>query len=182
MLKYCGIYALQHPETSEVFYVGRSLNVWNRYGQHIQDGASILTHQSREDFQGSKENLIAFLLEEGKLPLLSLLETFESEEAYYQTSDEREKYWIQHYSVLNQKQLTNGPQQKHSNGLRQALLKSGLTQAQLGEAAKVSRATLRICFMGRKISSVNAIRIVNALNKLAGTNYTIDELGILTGR
>jgi transcriptional regulator with XRE-family HTH domain len=70
-----------------------------------------------------------------------------------------------------------------SEQLRQARVRAGLTLQQVANRARVSRPTVEKAEKGRDpVSSVNAARIVNALNELAGTAYTVEELGILTGR
>jgi len=70
-----------------------------------------------------------------------------------------------------------------SDGLRDARMNAGLTLQEVANRARVSRTTVEKAETGREaISRVYAIRIVNALNELAGTSYTVDELGILTGR
>jgi transcriptional regulator with XRE-family HTH domain len=70
-----------------------------------------------------------------------------------------------------------------SEKLRQARLKAGLTLQDVANEARVSRPTVEKAETGKEvISQAYAARIVNALNKLAGTSYTVDELGILTGR
>jgi transcriptional regulator with XRE-family HTH domain len=67
--------------------------------------------------------------------------------------------------------------------LRDARLNAGLTLQQVANAAKVSRPTVEKAESGREaISKAYAVRIVRALNDLAGTNYTVDDLGIVTGR
>lgn len=67
--------------------------------------------------------------------------------------------------------------------LRQARLNAGLTLQQLANKAGVSRPTVEKAEKGQEaVSAVNAMRIVNALNDLAGTSYTLEELNILTGR
>jgi transcriptional regulator with XRE-family HTH domain len=70
-----------------------------------------------------------------------------------------------------------------SQKLRQARLNAGLTLQQVANEAHISRPTVEKAEKGTEaISKVYAVRIVDALNKLANTSYTVDELGILTGR
>ena len=65
--------------------------------------------------------------------------------------------------------------------LKEARLKAGLTMARVTAKAGVSRPTVEKAEKGQEgITMVNAIRIVNALNELAGTHYTVEQLGILT--
>lgn len=70
-----------------------------------------------------------------------------------------------------------------SDGLRTARISAGLTLQELADAARVSRTTVEKAETGREaISKVYAARIVNALNDLANTHYTVEQLGIITGR
>lgn len=69
-----------------------------------------------------------------------------------------------------------------SDKLRDARIRAGLTMQDVASAAKVSRSTMDKAEKGDTISQVFAIRIVNALNELAETSYTVQELEIKTGR
>jgi len=64
--------------------------------------------------------------------------------------------------------------------LRRARINAGLTMQQIATRAAVSRPTVDKAEKGQEpVSEVNAARIVNALNDLAGTNYTVEDLGIV---
>lgn len=64
--------------------------------------------------------------------------------------------------------------------LKQVRVKAGISMEQLVTASGVSRGTLRRAEMGKEaISPISASRIVNALNRLAGTNHTPESLNIL---
>ncbi len=69
-----------------------------------------------------------------------------------------------------------------SEQLRQVRLNAGLTLQQIANEAHVSRPVIERAEKGEPISYAYAARIVNALNTLAGTSYTIEELGIVTSR
>jgi transcriptional regulator with XRE-family HTH domain len=68
-----------------------------------------------------------------------------------------------------------------SEALKNARLNAGLTMQQIANESRVSRPTIDKAERGKdRVSYVNAVRIVNALNALAGTNHTVESLGILT--
>ncbi len=67
-----------------------------------------------------------------------------------------------------------------SEQLRQVRLNAGLTVQQIADEARVSRPVIERVERSKPISEVSAARIVNALNKLAGTRYTVEGLGITT--
>lgn len=70
-----------------------------------------------------------------------------------------------------------------SEALKQARLQAGLTLQAVANKAGVSRPTVEKAETGREvISQAYAYRIVNALNELAGTSYTVESLQIRTGR
>lgn len=89
------IYALRHPDTLEIRYVGKTVrSLSRRLGNHIANA------------KGNKHNKhlsnwILKLLAVGKRPLIELIE-----ECDYSIWQEREKYWISKYpNLIN---LTNG--------------------------------------------------------------------------
>lgn len=67
-----------------------------------------------------------------------------------------------------------------SEQLRQVRLNAGLTVQQIADEARVSRPVIERAERSKPISEVSAARIVNALNKLAGTRHTVEGLGITT--
>jgi transcriptional regulator with XRE-family HTH domain len=69
-----------------------------------------------------------------------------------------------------------------SEQFREARLRAGLTIQQIAEEAHVSRPVIERVEKGEPISQAYAFRLVNALNKLAGANYTVEGLGIATSR
>lgn len=83
------IYVLKHPETLEVRYVGKTVrSLSRRLGNHIANA------------KGNKHNMhlsnwILSILNEGKRPIIELLET-----CPYNIWQEREQYWITQYSNL----------------------------------------------------------------------------------
>jgi transcriptional regulator with XRE-family HTH domain len=67
-----------------------------------------------------------------------------------------------------------------SEQLRQARIRAGVTIEQIAAKSGVSRGTLHRAEKGKEaINAVNAARIVNALNSLAGTSYTPESLNML---
>ena len=83
------IYALKHPDTLEVRYVGKTVvSLSRRLGNHVANA------------KGSKHNVhlsnwILKILAMGKRPIIELIE--ECDHSIWQ---EREKYWISQYSNL----------------------------------------------------------------------------------
>lgn len=69
-----------------------------------------------------------------------------------------------------------------SEQLRQVRLSAGLTIQQVANEAHVSRPVIERAEKGEPISYAYAARVVNALNKLAETNYSVESLGIATSR
>ena len=67
-----------------------------------------------------------------------------------------------------------------SQKLRQARIEAGLTMQEVANKADVSRPTMEKAEGGRPIRYVYAVKIVNALNELAGTDYTVESLQIVT--
>ena len=66
------------------------------------------------------------------------------------------------------------------SALKQARESAGITASELAKEANVSRPTLVGAEKGTPIRYPYASRIVNALNRLAGTDYTVEELEIAT--
>jgi predicted transcriptional regulator len=62
----------------------------------------------------------------------------------------------------------------------EARTQNGIQVQELANAAKVSRTTIYNVESGIEVSSVMAYKLVKALNRLAGTSYTVQELGIAT--
>lgn len=83
------IYALKHPDTLEIRYVGKTVrSLSRRLGNHIANA------------KGNKHNKhlsnwILKLLKDGKRPIIELIE-----EIPYLNWQEREKYWIKQYDNL----------------------------------------------------------------------------------
>lgn len=70
-----------------------------------------------------------------------------------------------------------------SEQLKNARIKAGLTLQQVAELARVSRPTVEKAEKGKDaVNEVNAARIVNALNTLANSSYTVEGLGIVTSK
>lgn len=67
-----------------------------------------------------------------------------------------------------------------SEQLRQARMGAGITVTQLANSSGVSRTTIEKSEREEAIRYVYAARIVRALNELAGTQYTVESLGIVT--
>jgi len=70
---------------------------------------------------------------------------------------------------------------KTTNKLRQIRLQAGLTMQQLADEAHVSRPVIERAEHSQKIRQAYAARITKALNRLAGTAYTSEELEIVVG-
>lgn len=64
--------------------------------------------------------------------------------------------------------------------LQEARIHEGLQVQELANAANVSRTTIYNIENGTEVSEVIANRVVKALNRLAGTRYTVNELNIAT--
>ena len=62
--------------------------------------------------------------------------------------------------------------------LKQTRLSHGLTLQQIVNKSGLARITVENAEKGRVVAVVSAIRIVNALNELAGQSYTVESLGI----
>jgi transcriptional regulator with XRE-family HTH domain len=70
-----------------------------------------------------------------------------------------------------------------STQLRQARIRAGITIEQIAAKSGVSRGTLHRAENGKYvINPVNAVRIVNALNAIAGTSYTPESLNMLVSQ
>lgn len=67
-----------------------------------------------------------------------------------------------------------------SEQLRSARQNAGITITQLAQQAGVSRTTVEKAEKARNVRYEYAIRMVNALNTLANTNYTVEGLNIRT--
>lgn len=74
------IYALAHPETGDVRYIGVTKNLTQRFHQHLYDKAASNPH---------RKSWIAQLRQAGLKPVMSVLE--ETDESAWA---EREKWWI----------------------------------------------------------------------------------------
>nr|DAH00668.1 MAG TPA: intron associated endonuclease [Crassvirales sp.] len=83
------IYVLKHPDTLEVRYVGKTVrSLSRRLGNHIANA------------KGNKHNKhlsnwILKILSTGKRPIIELIEECDSD-----NWEDREKYWISHYTNL----------------------------------------------------------------------------------
>lgn len=64
--------------------------------------------------------------------------------------------------------------------LRSVRVNAGISASELAREAKVSRPTLDNAEEGKAIRAFSAARIVNALNRLTGDEYTVESLGIQT--
>ena len=64
--------------------------------------------------------------------------------------------------------------------LQQARLDAGITVTELARESGLSRTTIEGAERGEAIRYVTAAKIVNALNRLAGTGYTVQSLQIKT--
>lgn len=83
------IYALKHPDTLEVRYVGKTVrSLSRRLGNHI-DNAKRSKHNKH------LSNWILKILALGKRPVIELIEEID-----YSIWQEREKYWIRQYPNL----------------------------------------------------------------------------------
>lgn len=68
-----------------------------------------------------------------------------------------------------------------ATGLKKARQHAGIDLQQIINISGVSRPTVMKAEKGKEnIRYENAARIVNALNELAGTSYTVESLGIIT--
>jgi len=78
------IYTLSHPITNEIRYVGKTVNLKNRYKQHLYD--KITSH---------KANWVQSLRKDNLKPILAVIE-----ECTKDNWEEREIYWISQYDNL----------------------------------------------------------------------------------
>lgn len=87
----CFIYALQHPTTKEVFYIGKTHNIRKRLKKHLSDSRKNKT---------AVQMRIHELLKNHLKP-----EVINFEHVEQAVSDEREQYWIARYgaAVANQR-------------------------------------------------------------------------------
>ena len=76
------IYVLKDPETSIIYYVGRSVNIKTRYRQHI-----FLARRSKK--KNRKDAWILSILNKGLKPLIEIIESVPEEICV-----EREIFWI----------------------------------------------------------------------------------------
>lgn len=90
------IYALMEPDGEVVRYIGKSDNPQGRFNYHMKDG-----RQGKKDH---KSRWIAKLLQEGRKPVLTILE-----ECRIDSWKGREQFWIEQYKATGK--LTN-----HKNG------------------------------------------------------------------
>ena len=88
-----GVYALIHPDTDRVMYVGQSVDVDFRYRQHCDFVSSDLNMRKHEWIEG--------LRREGKKPKLVILEAIESPFKL----DEAERRWIHKYKARGEAEL-----------------------------------------------------------------------------
>jgi transcriptional regulator with XRE-family HTH domain len=64
--------------------------------------------------------------------------------------------------------------------LRNTRLSNGLTLQQIADKTGLARITIYNAEKDITVSYVSAVRIVNALNELAGKNYNVEDLEIRT--
>lgn len=63
------------------------------------------------------------------------------------------------------------------NNLKKILVKEGHTQAQLASTSSLSEGTVnKICNLKRTPSPTTMVKLVKALNKLAGVKYRVSEV------
>jgi group I intron endonuclease len=78
------IYTLSHPETNEVRYVGKTINIKRRYKQHLYDKRT--THKS---------SWVKSLKQLGLKPIMTIIETCNETNWI-----DREKFWITQFDNL----------------------------------------------------------------------------------
>lgn len=79
------IYALSHPITNEVRYIGKTINIKRRYKQHLYDKRT----------RSYKSSWIISLKSLGLKPIMTIIE-----ECNDDNWEDREIYWIQQYENL----------------------------------------------------------------------------------
>ena len=83
------IYALSHPITNEVRYIGKTINIKRRYKQHLYDKRT----------KSYKSSWIISLKSLGLKPIMTIIE-----ECNDVNWEDREIYWIQQYDNLTNTQ------------------------------------------------------------------------------
>ena len=83
------IYALSHPITNEVRYIGKTINIKRRYKQHLYDKRT----------KSYKSSWIISLKSLGLKPIMTIIE-----ECNDVNWEDREIYWIQQYENLTNTQ------------------------------------------------------------------------------
>jgi group I intron endonuclease len=81
------IYTLEHPETGEIRYIGKTSNIKRRYYQHTNT-------KVQKKATSHLSNWLKKLINENKKPLISILE-----ECEYSEWVEREMYWIAQFKT-----------------------------------------------------------------------------------
>lgn len=88
------IYCIKHPDDNTVWYVGKThVGIEQRFYEHMFEARS---------GESAKCKWIRSLVEQGKQPIIEVIETCEHEKW-----PEREQFWIRHYREINP-ELTNG--------------------------------------------------------------------------
>lgn len=84
----CNIYAIRHPDTNAVFYVGQTVrDAKRRFREHI------LASHTRSD---AKSVWLHSLITAGKVPSVEVIE-----QCALTKADAREQHWIRHYYAAN---------------------------------------------------------------------------------
>jgi len=81
------MYALLEPGTSSIRYIGQTVNLNDRYGQHLSSGRS--GRDKRPVAQWIRK-----LFAEGKKPVMQVLEEFVDNSFAFKDSIARERFWI----------------------------------------------------------------------------------------
>lgn len=110
------IYTLEHPETNEIRYVGKTTNIKRRYHQHtnLKMTLSSTTHLN---------NWLKSLLKENKKPIIKILEEC------VENWQEREIYWIAQFkawgfNLCNHTKGGEGHSFKHTEEAKRKLSES----------------------------------------------------------
>jgi len=87
-MKTVKIYVLKDPSDNNIFYVGRSVNIKTRYGQHI-----FLARQNK--YKNKKDAKICSILNRRLKPIIEIIDELPQEPI--QVVKDREMYWITEY-------------------------------------------------------------------------------------
>jgi group I intron endonuclease len=110
------IYSLTDPDTNEVRYIGKTVNIKRRYYEHTKKPNEIKSNSH-------KCNWIKKLIDKNKLPIINIIE-----ECNDDNWEQRERYWISQFN-----NLTNGTDGGESGYITSPKVKEKLKLMNSGE-------------------------------------------------